>query len=51
MYNKAKYFDADPAIRELIEGVPFREEMLAIWEYLDRSVGPRHIIRICTSGR
>lgn len=48
-YNKAKFSDADPAVREIVDmALPFREEMLAIWEYLDRSIDLRLIVRICT---
>lgn len=48
-YNKARYAEADPKVREILDPtVPFRDEMLALWEYLDRTVDLWKIVRICT---
>lgn len=45
-YQRAKYAMTHDAASAVVESIPNREEVLAVWEYLDRSVEISTIVRV-----
>ena len=45
-YQRAKYAIKHGAASVVMEAIPNREEVLAVWEYLERSVGIPTIVRV-----